>query len=138
MLENPINCSVTVMPICGERIGFIRRHKDDTYGDMLVAPGGKVKETDGEQVEGVNYYSVEKCAVRELEEETGIKLDHKELRYFCSLTLPNGRIVISLYAPVKTATDTMVFLTRDEIVARNDFAPGMKSEALLLADRLQL
>lgn len=134
----PINCAVTVMLVSGNRIGFIRRRKDDTYGDMLVAPGGKVKEEDGEMIEGVNYYSVERCALREVEEETGIRLGRSELRYFCSLTLPNGRVVMSLYAPIRNATERVVLLTKDEIAGRQDFAPGMKSEALMLAEELHL
>lgn len=133
-----INCSVTVMLVHKDRIGFIKRHKDDTYGDMLVAPGGKVEESDGETIEGVKYFSVEDCGIRELVEETEIKVERSALSYFCSLTLPNGRIVISLYASLQEPASSLVFLTKKEISERSDFAPGMKSEALLLAERLGL
>lgn len=135
----PINCSVTVMLVHEGKIGFIRREKGDTYGDMLVAPGGMVEESDGEPMEGVNYYSVESCAIREIMEETGIAVERSDLRYFCSLTLPgSGRVVISLYATIKGTTDSVVMLSKDEIASGNGFAPGMKSEALLLAEQLKL
>jgi 8-oxo-dGTP pyrophosphatase MutT (NUDIX family) len=131
-----INCSVTVMLVSGGRIGFIKRQKEDTYGGMLVAPGGKVEESDGEMIEGVRYFSVEDCAIREVLEETGIRLSREDLKYFCSLTLPNGRAVISLYAELRGPADGIILLDRKGISDRSDFAPGMKSEALLLAEKL--
>lgn len=136
MPSNAINCSVTVMLVSDGKIGFIRRQKEDTYGGMLVAPGGKVEESDGEDIEGVNYFSIENCAIREVLEEVGIKLSRKDLNYFCSLTLPNGRIVMSLYAVLHKQVDGIVFLSKKEISERDDFAPGMKSEAFLLAEKL--
>jgi 8-oxo-dGTP pyrophosphatase MutT (NUDIX family) len=131
-----INCSVTVMLVSGNQIGFIKRQKEDTYGDLLVAPGGKVEESDGEIIEGVRYFSVEDCAIREVLEETGIRLAREDLKYFCSLTLPNGRIVISLYAALREHAKEIILLDKQEISDRADFAPGMKSEALLLVEKL--
>ena len=61
-----INCSVTVMPVCRGKVGFIRRRKDDTFPELLVAPGGKIKLTDGTMLEGVRYWSVEDAVTREL------------------------------------------------------------------------
>jgi 8-oxo-dGTP pyrophosphatase MutT (NUDIX family) len=131
-----INCSVTVMPVINDKIGFLKRRKGDSYPELLVAPGGKIEPTDGMLVEGVPYWSVEAAGVRELREETDIIVLPNKLEYFCSLTLPNGRVVISLYAIIPETTynypDTLVWLTREEIKEREDFAPGMKTEALLL------
>jgi len=135
-----INCSVTVMPVdmSGDdlKIGFIRRDQTDTLPGRLVAPGGKVEPTDGEMIEGVPYFSVEHAAVRELKEETGMQVDRSSLFYFCSLTLPNGRVVISMWLEVNLAPHTLTWLTKKEIEERDDFAPGMKEEALMLMDTI--
>lgn len=132
------NCSVTVMPVYSGYIGFIRRDPGDTFGGMLVAPGGKVEVTDGQLVDNVPYHSVEAAAIREMWEETGITISRDQLEYFCSLTLPsNGRVVISLYCDVTKeqldrSNKLLVLLDREAVKARNDFAPGMKEEALML------
>lgn len=145
MSENKVNCSVTIMPIIfNRRIGFIRRDKKDTFGGLLVAPGGKVEITDGALIGKVPYFSVEYAAVRELKEETGIQIHPNQLEFLCSLTLPdNGRVVISLFARLSPARLEMIgkdvpiiFLDGDEIRARDDFAPGMKEEALWLLDKV--
>jgi len=140
-----INCSVTVMPIFyneeeGElQIGFLRRAPDDeSYGGMLVAPGGKVEESDGEMISGVPYFSIEYAAIRELREETDIIVDDRhELLYFCSLTLPNGVVVISLYYWLQEAKGrNLEWLGRRGIRNCQDFVPGMREEALLLLDSI--
>lgn len=134
-----INCAVTVMPLyegeAGGEIGFIRRDKDDTFGGLLVAPGGKVEPGDGVDVDGVMYWSVECAAKRELLEEAGIDWDPNNLPYFCSLTLPSGRVVISLYLMLTEKTGNLEWYSREEIASRDDFAPGMKEEAILLLDK---
>lgn len=134
-----INCSVTVMLIHEDfGIGFIRRDEGDTYQEQQAAPGGKVEPSDGLLVDGVQYWSVEHAAVREVKEETGILLNIGELFYFCSLVLPNGRVVISMYAMVddvqkQIAVDRgLVFLLPGQVEGRTDFAPGMKQETLAL------
>ena len=70
MDEKEIRCSVTVMPVVASggkyRIGFIRRSKNDTFPEMLVAPGGKIEKKDGKSIHGVKYFSIEECAAREL------------------------------------------------------------------------
>jgi 8-oxo-dGTP pyrophosphatase MutT (NUDIX family) len=125
------------MPIIeGEemKIGFIRRDPTDTFANLLVAPGGKIEPTDGTMVDGVQYDCVEDCAIREMKEETEINLDTSDLFYFCSLVLPNGRVVISMKAYLDKGqnSDKLVWLTKEEIAAHTDFAPGMQQEALLL------
>lgn len=137
-MEGKINCSVTVMPIQEAdnqlKIGFIRRGAGDTFANLLVAPGGKVESTDGNLMDGVKYDCVEECAIREMQEETGIDLQDNDMFYFCSLVLPNGRVVISMKAYIdnEQISDKLIWLTREEIAARTDFAPGMQQEALLL------
>ena len=135
------NCSVTVMPVKEDpwRIGFIERQEEDDYHKDLVAPGGKIEMDDGEEIEGVPYFSVEHCAERELKEETGLTVDRNQMEYFCSLTLPNGRVVISLYALVDEDknSEKIIWLTEEEIKEEEGFAPGMKTEALLLLEDLR-
>jgi ADP-ribose pyrophosphatase YjhB (NUDIX family) len=139
-----IRCSVTVMPVVMSggkfRIGFIRRSKRDSFPGMLVAPGGKVEIKDGKSIHGVMYFSVEDCAVRELLEECRMKIPKDELRYFCGLTLPNGRVVISFYCIFdrEPKSRNLIYLTEVETRKRKDFAPGMESEALLLFKKLRL
>lgn len=141
-----INCSVTVMPVYdGEDdiyFGFIRRAPTDTFPNMLVAPGGKVEKSDGQLIDGVMYYAVEHAAARELREETGIDVGADSFFYACSLVLQNGRTVISLWTWVNTTERlasknyNVSWLTKEEIENRNDFAPGMKQEALVLFEKL--
>lgn len=145
-MSNELNCSVTVIPFDENqfddsqdiKVGFIRRDPSDTFAGLLVAPGGKVQDTDGELIDGVMYYSVEQAAIREFLEETGITLFENQLCYFCSLSLKNGRIVLSFYAYLhpNQHSDKLIFLTSREIKGREDFAPGMKQEVLSLIRRL--
>jgi 8-oxo-dGTP pyrophosphatase MutT (NUDIX family) len=116
------------------KIGFIRREAGDTFANLLVAPGGKIEPTDGNLTDGVQYDCVEECAIREMMEETGIDLQGNDLFYFCSLVLPNGRVVISMKAYLDAAQNSgkLIWLTKEEIAARTDFAPGMQQEALLV------
>jgi len=136
------NCSVTIMPIMGKRIGFLRRDLDNSYADLLIAPGGTIETQDGELIDGVLYHSVELGAIREMWEKTGIKISKDKLNYFCSLTTSNDRVVISLFCEVNSTQIArsygyLEFLTKDEIMSRDDFAPGMKEEALILLQHLQ-
>jgi 8-oxo-dGTP pyrophosphatase MutT (NUDIX family) len=137
-----IRCSVTVMPVISVdgryKIGFIRRSKGDTYAKMLVAAGGKLESKDGVLIEGVKYFSVEGCAIRELLEECRLRIPRHKLKYFCSLTLPNGRVVISMYclSDAKPHSRSIIYLSESEIKKRRDFAPGMKQESLLLLKKL--
>jgi len=135
-------CSVTVMPVLYNRIGFLRRDLDDSFAGLLIAPGGTVETTDGETIDGVLYHSVEVGAIREMWEKTGIRVSRRQLHYFCSLTLPDGRVVVSMYAELNVAQITggygyLEFFTIEDIQGRSDFAPGMKEEAMLLADKLR-
>lgn len=138
-----INCSVTVMPVWydedkGPVIGFIRRSVDDeSFAGKLVAPGGKIEDTDGELIDNVPYFSAEAAGVRELLEESGIHAVRIDLEYFCSLTLPhNGRIVVSFYCWAQEKSDILEWLSKSDILSCEDFAPGMKEEALLLLEEL--
>ena len=128
-----INCAVTVMPIHEGKLGFIRRNKEDSLSGLLVAPGGKVEPDDGTDIEGVPYFSVEEAAIRELHEEAGVVIIRSDLTYFCSLTLPNGRVVISFAtcAVQPNSTTKLEWYSAEEIASRDDFAPGMKEESLM-------
>lgn len=127
------------MPVYNDKIGFIRREQGDTFGGLLVAPGGKVEHVDNEIIDNTPYFITEYCAVRELKEETNIEVDIKDLKYLCSLRLPhNNRVVISYYVYIATIPETKLeFYNEEEIKTRGDFAPGMKEEALLLLKKIK-
>lgn len=139
--DDVLNCSVTVLPIIGKRIGFLRRDPNDSHADLLLAPGGSMETPDGVLIEGLRYHSVEETAVREMWEKTGIRIKRDNLKYFCSMTLPTDRVTLSFYCTV-TLTQIarslgfLEFFTKEEIMERDDFAPGMKQEALMLIERL--
>lgn len=138
-----LKCSVTVMPIIDRKIGFLRRDPDDSYAGLLIAPGGSLETPDGDLMEGVRYHSVERAAVRELWEKAGIRITMDKLRYFCSMSLPSLRVIFSFYCEVSStqigrSLGYLEFFSRKEIIKRDDFAPGMKQEALLLLEKLGL
>ncbi len=142
--DNAIKCSVTVMPVVRAngkyKIGFVRRHGNDSYlPGTLVAPGGKLEKRDGKPVHGVMYFSPEDCAVRELLEECGIRVQKKRLKYFLGLTLPNGKVVLSYYTILgrEPKAKRLIYLTEAETRKRKDFAPGMEFEALQLFRKLR-
>ena len=141
--DDLLNCSVTIMPILNKTIGFLRRDQEDSYPNLLLAPGGSIETPDGIDVDGVKYYSVEEAAVRELWEKTGIKVPTDKLIYFCSLSLPTPRVTLSFYCEITysqviKSLNYLEFYGYSEIVQREDFAPGMKYEALKLLERLNL
>ena len=147
-----INVSVTVLPVLqltpgpmqtDTLVGFLRRGPDESFPDKLVAPGGKVENFDGAVIDGVPYYVLEATAIRELHEETGLKLpSNRDLHYLTSLRLPKyNRVVVSFYAFVYKGQEgyngKLEFYTLEEIRKRDDFAPGMKDEAYMLFDALR-
>ena len=138
-----INCSVTVMPILNDQaIGFIRRAPTDSFPNKLVAPGGVIEFDDGELIDKVRYWAAEYAAIRELKEETNIEAHVSNLMYFCSLVLPKlERVVLSYYCMIESEDvpegSKIEFLTFNEIknMTDDEFAPGMRKEALLLIER---
>ena len=136
-----LKCSVTVMPVLGKRIGLLRRDLDDSHAGLLLAPGGSLETPDGELIEGVRYYSVEYAAVREMWEKVGIRIPLSGLKYFCSMSLPTLRVIFSFYCRVNLtqvarSLGYLEFFDYAEILTREDFAPGMKQEALKLLELL--
>jgi len=132
-----INCAVTVLLLRGKEVGLIRRDENDTLGGLLVAPGGKVELNDGVQIDNVVYYSVEYAAIREVEKEAGIFLTRDDLKYFCSLTLSNNRIVMSFYTWTNEYSDKVVYLSEREVIASNELVPGTQLEILTVIDLLK-
>ena len=142
-----INCSATVIPILvgdGGRLVFVRRGPEDTFAGLLVAPGGKVEETDGVEVEGTRYYTAEFAAVRWLFETTGLVFKWNEVHYFCTRTLAKGHTVVSYYTFVNVIDilkaegfqNRVVILQPKEVMARTDFAPCVKLETAELMRKL--
>lgn len=139
--DDRLRCSVTVMPVTGGKVGFLRRDPDDSYAGLLIAPGGSLETPDGILIEGLRYYSVEEAAIREMWEKTGMKIGRSRLKYFCSMTLPSDRVTFSFYCfvsqtQIARSLGYLEFFPREEIEKRDDFAPGMKQEALLLLEVL--
>jgi len=139
--DDLIKSSATVMPVHQNRIGFLRRDMDDSYPGVLLAPGGSLETVDGEDVEGVRYHSAEAAACRELREKCGIQVNPSGLRYLCSMTLPIRRLVISFYCNISytqiaRSLGYLEFYGVGEVFERDDFAPGMKEEALRLFELL--
>ncbi len=142
--NDEIRCSVTVMPVLFSsgkyRIGFVRRHGNDSYlPGTLVAPGGKLERKDGKPVHGVMYFSPEDGAAREMLEECNLKISKEKLQYFCGLTLPNGKVVLSFYYLFdrEPKGKRLIYLSEAETRKRKDFAPGMEFEALMLFKKLR-
>jgi len=140
-----LNFSSTITPVKVDpaRVGVIRRGPGEKWmPNKLCVPGGKTEEVDRIVIEGMPYYVGELGAVRELEEETGIKVSRHSLKFFCTLLIPDyNRPVISFYSIVRedTKSSEVLWLTNNEILLTPDkeFAPGMKNELLLLLEHLR-
>lgn len=66
---------------------MLQKNADITFGGMWVFPGGRIDEADYGGSEDVNL-AARNAAVRETEEETGLKLDGDSFVYFSHWTPP--------------------------------------------------
>lgn len=94
----PLKVRATVIVISKDRKALIlQRPPNQPFGMMWTVAGGKLNDIDGVLIEDlVKYYPAEMCAVRELEEETGIKVEAGDLKYLCSITT-SEKIILSYY-----------------------------------------
>lgn len=118
-LDN-VKVSATVIVMSKDnKVLIVQRPTDKTFPNLWAVPGGKIQDTDGLlQSVGFRYYSVEACARRELEEETGIGCDIvwiDKLKYLRSITTVWGeprRVILSYYVVLdKDAKDVKITLS---------------------------
>lgn len=78
---------------------IVQRPSDKSFANLWTVAGGKIQDTDGILVsDDFRYFSAEVCAVRELEEETGIHIFIKDLKYLCSIYAGAiNRLILSYY-----------------------------------------
>jgi 8-oxo-dGTP pyrophosphatase MutT (NUDIX family) len=118
-LDN-VKVSATVIVISRDNKALIvQRPSDKAFPNLWTVAGGKLQEEDGNlRSEGFRYDSVEACARRELQEETGIGTDLvwiDKLKYLCSITTIWGetrRVILSFYVVLdKDAKDVKITLS---------------------------
>jgi len=103
-----VGVSATIIVISRDfKALILQRPPNKAFANLWTVAGGKLRSDDGIAVsEGMLYDSVEKCAKRELLEETGIHLFNTPIHYLCSITASHGdfkRVILSYY----------VFLSKD-------------------------
>jgi len=131
-----LKVSSTVIVISRDRKALIvQRPPDKTFANMWTVAGGKISDTDGIPVtRNFRYFSAEVCAIRELEEETGIHVFIKDLKYLCSVYAGAiNRLIISYYVILNKNADEIEiklsecqaykWVTRDEAIG-NHFSKG--------------
>lgn len=120
--------SATVIVISKDRKALIvQRPCDKTFPNLWTVAGGKLQREDGYLV-GKNfmYFSGEFCAVRELQEETGILVSYRDIKYLCSIYAGSiNRLILSYYVFLnKNANEVQIklsecqaykWVTRDEL-----------------------
>ena len=133
--------SATIIIISKDRKALIlQRNPGDSFPNKWTVPGGKIKDTDGDFTNGKDfcYYPAEHSAVREVLEETGIKIDVNDLKFLCTLYLTAiNRFIVSFYAVSDKNSDDMkvilsgnqsyAWIKREEI-KNYDFIPDIGGE----------
>ena len=111
---------------------IVQRPSDKSFANLWTVAGGKLQDTDGIMVgkelvgEDFRYFSAEVCAIRELQEETGIHVFIGNLKYLCSVYAGAiNRLILSYYVVLdKNADEIKIdlsecqayeWITRDEI-----------------------
>lgn len=105
---NSLKVSSTIIVISKDRKALIvQRPKDKTFANLWTVAGGKIQDTDGIPImDDFRYFSGEVCAVRELEEETGIHVFIKDVKYLCSVYAGAvTRLILSYYVVLDKNAD---------------------------------
>lgn len=140
--------SSTVIVISKDRKALIvQRPPDKAFANLWTVAGGKLQDTDGVTVSKTfKYLSSECCAVRELEEETGIYISIKDVKYLCSIYAGEiNRLILSYYVVLDKNADEIEiklsecqaykWITRDEI-KNYHFIPDIGGEIKEVFDRV--
>ena len=139
--------SVTVILVSKDKkVLIVQRSKEKSFPGKWVVPGGKVTVEDGMEpnTDGIRYYSAEARGMLEVHEETGISI-LGDLKYLCTMTLPNGRMVVSYYheLPVESSEINVTlnsenmdyrWVTRETM--NYDYVAGMDSEIMIALERV--
>jgi len=146
---NNLNVSGTVILISKDHKALIiQRPENKSFGNKWLVPGGKVTIIDGlpPNKDNIKYYSVEERSISEVMEEVGIFISVDQLKYLCSLTLPNGRVVISYYSILPVNADEIKIVLNKESkdykwiikseIEEYDFVAGMDDEIKEVFKRL--
>ena len=125
-MEFSISATIILISRDGKAL-ILQRNPDDSFPNKWTVPGGKMKEKDGDFTQGADicYFPAEYSAVREVEEETSIKVKSDELQFLCSLYLKAiNRFIVSFYILLDKNSDEIDVLLSDNQayrwIARNE------------------
>lgn len=139
---NVVSASATVIVVSQEgKILIGKRPNKGKYPGRWTVPGGKLKKTDGDKPNqnGTIYRIAEKGAIRELTEETGMRLSQlTSLTMLVSMMLKDGRFIFSFWARARNMASDIKLRPSDSLVelkwidisqiCNYEFVPGLDEE----------
>jgi len=112
-----LKISATIIVISKDRKVLIiqRLASEQNFPNYWTVAGGKIDSKDGIEItNGFMYFSGEYCAVRELEEETGIKVSPNDIKFLCTIVAPQiNRLIISYYVILDENADELKITLND-------------------------
>lgn len=142
--------SATVIVISKDKKVLIiqRLVSEKNFPNFWTVAGGKIKSIDGIEItNGFMYFATEYCAVRELEEETGIKISLNDLKFLCSIVAPQiNRLIISYYVVLNKCANEVKLTPHDcqgcrwvpdHLVDSYNFIPDIGGEIHHAFDKLK-
>lgn len=141
---NVVSASATVIVVSQEgKILIGKRADKGKYPGLWTVPGGKLKKTDGDKPnqDGTIYRIAEKGVIRELTEETGMRLSQlTSLTLLVSMMLKDGRFIFSFWARARDMSSDIKIRPSDDLVelkwidtsqiCNYEFVPGLDEELL--------
>jgi len=150
MTIEPLKLGATVIVVSKDlKVLIVQRSKGKVFEGMWTVPGGKMESTDGVYTnKGFCYFPLEHSAVRELLEETGIKINKRQLRFLCSILVERElhMLILSFYTYInKKADEIPIKLTESQeykwvdkyTIPIYDFIPDIGSEILDVITRIE-
>jgi 8-oxo-dGTP pyrophosphatase MutT (NUDIX family) len=139
---NVVSASATVIVVSQEgKILIGKRADKGKYPGLWTVPGGKLKKTDGDKPnqDGTIYRIAEKGVIRELTEETGMRLSQlTSLTLLVSMMLKDGRFIFSFWARARDMSSDIKIRPSDDLVelkwidtsqiCNYEFVPGLDEE----------
>ena len=142
--QEPLIIAATIILISKDKKALIlkRAANEKRFPNLWTVTGGKLKQNDGDEVNGGLYYNAaEFAACREAQEETGIFWYYifPRIKYLCSIVAKEAitRFIISYYAQLDCNADELhiktengqeyKWITYDEI-SKYDFIPDIGGE----------
>jgi 8-oxo-dGTP pyrophosphatase MutT (NUDIX family) len=112
-----LKISATIIVISKDMKALIiqRLASEQNFPNYWTVAGGKIDSKDGVEVaDGFMYFSSEYCAVRELMEETGIKVSTNDIKFLCTIVAPQiNRLIISYYVVLDKNADEIKITLND-------------------------